>query len=57
MIYRNNGNFHYKKKWNLDIFRKILHFEKTVLTSYTDKKNSIPERIILYILYMYRQKF
>lgn len=57
MIYRNNGNFHYKKKWNLDIFRKILHFEKTVLTSFTDKKNSIPERIILYILYMYRQKF
>lgn len=57
MIYRNNGNFHYKKKWNLDIFRKILHFEKTVLTSFTDKKNSILECIILYILYMYRQKF
>lgn len=40
MIYRNNGNF-IIKKWNLDIFRKILYFEKTVLTSRnTDKKFS-----------------
>lgn len=32
MIYRNNGNFTIeKKKWNLDIFRKILHFEKNCI--------------------------
>lgn len=46
MIYRNNGNFSIKKKWNLDIFRKILYFGKTVLTSRnTDKKISFHRNV------------